>query len=205
MRVGTSPLYRVGRARPLEAAELIGMNRSLVRARAGALEHLSTVGGGRILEVACGSGPLLADLAHIAGPDGLVVGVDASAPLLREAERRTRLLGNVRLRQMEWPGELEEGPFDGAVCCLGLSVIPDWEAALATVVAAVRPGGPVALVDWLVEPADVAPLRAYVRLGSWVAGADPDRPIAARARELMADVRTERFTACVWLVTGRAA
>ena len=204
MTSGTSVLYRYGRARPLEAVERVGMTGALREARRRAIDHLRGVYGGSVLDLACGSGPLLGDLSRVVGPEGLVVGVDASAPLVREAERRTASLGNVRLRNASWPAPLEEAPFDGAVCCLGMSVIPEWEAGLEAVTAAVRPGGPIAIVDWLVDDGDGVPLRAYVRVGSWLAGADPGRPIAERACELLRDARVERLPVGLWLVTGRA-
>jgi SAM-dependent methyltransferase len=199
-------LYRFGaRLRLLEAVERVGMGRALRDARRRAVELAVPGPGARVLDVACGSGPLLPALAERAGPDGLVVGVDPSAPLLDQAQRRTRALGNVKLRRVAWPALLDEVPFDGAVCCLGMSVIPDWRDGLEALVASVRPGGPVVVVDWLLDPGQPAPLRAYIRAGSAVAGADPARDVVGAASELLRDARVERLPMGLWLAAGSVA
>ena len=53
--------------------------------------------GDGVLDVACGPGNFSRDFARAVGPEGLVVGIDASRPMLERAVRETRAegLGNV--------------------------------------------------------------------------------------------------------------
>ena len=74
-----SPLYRIGgRFRLLETIERLGMTSAITRAREQAVQLLATraPADARILDVACGSGPLLEGLAPALGADSLIVGVD---------------------------------------------------------------------------------------------------------------------------------
>jgi ubiquinone/menaquinone biosynthesis C-methylase UbiE len=55
-----------------------------------ALEMLGLVGGECVLDVGCGPGATTRLFADAVGEDGLVVGLDASPPMLAAAARRTR-------------------------------------------------------------------------------------------------------------------
>jgi ubiquinone/menaquinone biosynthesis C-methylase UbiE len=54
-----------------------------------AIERLNVVAGERILDVGCGCGQTLLQLAELAGPSGHVLGVDISPPMLAGARRGT--------------------------------------------------------------------------------------------------------------------
>lgn len=205
--VQTSPLYRVGgHFRLLEAIERIGMTSAITHARRRAVEVLtaSTPPNGRLLDVPCGTGPLLIDMAAALGPDALIVGVDQSQHLLRQADRRARNHGNVRLHCADWPTELAEAPFNGAVCCLGLTVMDSWEEALDALITAVLPGSPVVVIDWLTGPSDSALLKSYVRLGSAIANADPRRPVISSVSAALSDPWVETWPSGVALIGGTA-
>lgn len=82
-----------------------------------------------MLDVACGTGASFALIEQRIGPSGDLVGVDVTPQMLDQARARVARAGwtNVRLRE----GDICElgagrlgGPFDAAVCTLGLSVIP---------------------------------------------------------------------------------
>ena len=63
--------------------------------------------GNHVLDVSCGTGTLVSLLASCAGPDGRVVGIDLSGPMLDVARRK------VRARQVEFLlGNAEELPFE---------------------------------------------------------------------------------------------
>ena len=85
--------------------------------------------GGRLLEVGCGDGRLLAALAAVCRE---VHGADASAAALGFARRTVRGLGNVRLKRLTgWRLPYPAGAFDVVVCQRTLHVM-DPEAALLT-------------------------------------------------------------------------
>ena len=97
--------------------------------------------GMRVLDLACGWGPLSRDLA---GRGATVTGVELALPLLqraRELERTTPqgityLHGDVS--ELDW---WDDQPFDGAVCNMALMDIDDLDGTLATMRAVLLPGG----------------------------------------------------------------
>jgi ubiquinone/menaquinone biosynthesis C-methylase UbiE len=121
-------------------------------ARARAIELLELAPGGRVLDVACGTGANFELIERRIGSSGELVGVDLTPQMLSKARARVARAGwsNVRLREADVNTlDLSSlgAPFDAALCTLGLSVIPDWERAWETMLAAVRPGGRVAIMD----------------------------------------------------------
>ena len=121
-------------------------------ARATAVELLNLAPGARVLDVACGTGANFELIRRQIGPSGGLVGVDVTPEMLDRARARIVRAGwdNVHVREADicalGPGELG-GPFDAALCTLGLSVIPDWQRAWESMLAFVRPGGRVAVMD----------------------------------------------------------
>ena len=107
--------------------------------------------GDRIVDVGCGPGFYVAELAAEVGSSGSVVGVDASPDMLGLARSRCAGLANVELRQ----GDATEPPvepeaFDAALCVQVLEYVPDTTAALAVMWRSLVPGGRVVVwdTDW---------------------------------------------------------
>ena len=103
--------------------------------------------GSRVLDAACGYGRVSLPLARLGAR---VLGVDQSAPLLAEAERRRGDLEPERLRYLrhDLRTRLGESGFDVALSLfssLGYGDESDDLAILGTLAAAVRPGGKVAV------------------------------------------------------------
>jgi SAM-dependent methyltransferase len=202
-----SPLYRIGgRFRLLETIERLGMTSAITRAREQAVQLLTTKApaDARILDVACGSGPLLEGLAPALGTDSLIVGVDESPALLAQAARHTSMHRNIRLYRASWPSALPEAPFDGAICCLGLSVMRSWRNGLLALTASVRPGSLIVIIDWLTSPSDSLIGGSYIRIGSMLAGAQPQRPIIAAACDVLVDPWVKHWSNGVYLIAGGA-
>ncbi|MGO1050276.1 class I SAM-dependent methyltransferase [Crossiella sp. CA198] len=104
----------------------------------------------RVLELGCGPGVAIAGLATRASR-GLVVGVDHSQVMIRQAGRRNRAAiraGRVRLTHL--PVEqlsIIDGPFDAALAVNTVGMWPDPTARLRELARLLRPGGRIALVS----------------------------------------------------------
>ncbi len=129
----------------LEALYRIGdavRRRRLVRAA------LAAVPGDRILDVGCGPGFYCAELLEEVGPEGSIVGLDSSPPMLDLAARRCEGHGNVEFRQADATSlPVEDATFDAALCVQLLEYVPDVAACLAELHRALRPGGRVVVWD----------------------------------------------------------
>jgi len=122
-----------------------------------AIEALGLPSGSRILDLPCGTGQSFEGLASYSKDGGQIIGVDYSNGMLRRAARRIDRLNleNVRLVRasvkdidVRWLEALIGRPeVDGILCSLGLTALPDWEAAFDALFALLRPGGRFVLMD----------------------------------------------------------
>lgn len=109
-----------------------------------AAEHLALDGSGLVIDIGCGPGDLVVDLAQRL-PDARVVGVDPSPDMLRHA-RATAGASSVGDRVSFVDGGAERLPFadgsvDIAVSTLSAHHWPDASAAFAELARVLRPGG----------------------------------------------------------------
>lgn len=126
------------------------------------VERLPLRRGDAVLDVGCGTGlcfPLLLDRV---GPEGTVVGVDASRPMLDLAAERTAANGwrNVHLVH----AEVDRAPLpvvDHALFCAVHDILQR-PAALDQVLSSVRPGGGVAAIGGKWAPAWAVPVNLAV-------------------------------------------
>lgn len=127
----------------------------------GMLDHLGRLAldaaalqpGERVLDVGCGSGQLSQQAAERVAPDGKVVGVDVSAPLIALA--RERAAGNDRIRFVECDAQEADVPhdaYDVVVSRFGVMFFDDPVTAFANLRAATAPQGRMAFVCWQAPP-----------------------------------------------------
>lgn len=141
------------------------------------LERNGVAPGARCLEVGAGSGSLARWMAETVGPTGVVVATDLDVKFLEP------LAGGVlEVRRHDIAtDELERGAFDVVHARTVLQHVPQREAALARMVAALRPGGRILIEDIVAaETPCFPPLPPFSRLMKAMAaalrarGADPD-------------------------------
>ena len=148
--------WRALDAQPNVAALIAGLEarggtRTQTRLRRRFLRFVPVRPGDRVLEVGCGSGVVLRDLAAMVGRRGAVVGVDHSRAVLAAA-RRLCGPGGGRARIALRLGDgarlpLAAGRFD---VTLGITVmlhVPDPMGVVGEMVRVTRPGGRVGLQD----------------------------------------------------------
>ena len=135
-------------ARQIEALYLTrdaGRRRRLVR------EALAAQPDDHVLDVGCGPGFYCLEIAEEVGPDGRVVGIDASEPMLGLARLRCQGRDNVTFKQgdvLSLP--VEDEAFDRSLCVQVLEYVESATEALREVRRCLRPGGRAVIwdIDW---------------------------------------------------------
>jgi S-adenosylmethionine-diacylgycerolhomoserine-N-methlytransferase len=117
------------------------------------IRELDVPKGGSVLEVGCGTGRNLA-LIRKCYPDARLFGFDISAEMLISAEAKLSGKGESRavLRVADatdfTPDVFGQKGFDRIVISYALSMIPDWEKAVDSAIAALNPGGSLHIADF---------------------------------------------------------
>jgi SAM-dependent methyltransferase len=133
-----------------------------------AMAALPLAPGARVLDVGCGCGQTLLELADVVGPQGRVVGVDISPPMLARARELTA--GRPEIEAVLADAQTHALPpasFDAIFSRFGVMFFQDARVAFANLRAALRPGGHLAFVCWQPierNPWAGVPLAAVMRL-----------------------------------------
>ena len=166
--------------------------------------------GDGVLDVACGPGNFTRDFARVAGPAGLVVGIDASETMLARAVRDTppeqaERTAYVRGDAAQLP--FRDASFDGVCCFAALHLFDDPMTALDHMTRVLTPGGRLAIFTSC--RAVSGPLRgldALAGTGSGMRVFEPDDITGALADRGLVDVhqRIAGFTQFVGARLPRA-
>jgi diadenosine tetraphosphate (Ap4A) HIT family hydrolase/SAM-dependent methyltransferase len=115
------------------------------------LDRLALAPGERVLDVGCGCGSTTVEIARRVHPDGSVLGVDLSRPMLERAHRRASEAGVEGARFENADAQVHPfpaGSFDVVFSRFGVMFFADPEAAFRNLRAALRPGGRLGFVCW---------------------------------------------------------
>jgi SAM-dependent methyltransferase len=194
-------------ARELAAGlEKRGQAQDEVTTRASYLELLGITPGERVLEVGCGTGVVLRDLARRVKPGGMAVGLDPGPHFLAIAAELIEQAGLSELTELR-EGDARalpfgDGEFDAVLAVTTLSHVPNGDQALREMVRVLRPSGRVGLLDHDADATIVShPDRTLTRriiaaasdhrqADSWIGRRFPGLLTAAGVR----DVRVRAFT-----------
>ena len=114
---------------------------SLVNAyyeRPAILDLAGEIGGRRILDAGCGTGPLFASLRD---RGAIVTGLDSSADMLRLAKVRLGEHADLHHADLRFPLPFADASFDDVIASLVLHYLEDWKATLAEFRRVLVPGG----------------------------------------------------------------
>jgi len=135
-----------------------------------AMDALGPRPGEHVVDIGCGCGQTTLELAARVAPDGLVFGVDVSAPMLAVASERAgrRAPSLVRILQADaQTHRFERGRSDCGFSRFGVMFFADPAAAFSNIRSALRPGGRLGFVCWramALNPFMTAPLEAAIAL-----------------------------------------
>jgi SAM-dependent methyltransferase len=111
--------------------------------------------GSRVLDLACGPGPIAVLASQRVRPDGHVVATDLSPDMVAITVRSKLRLGldNLEVVEMDMQAlTLPDGSFDAATCRFGLMFCPDPVLGAAEALRVLRQGGRYAVAVWDVPP-----------------------------------------------------
>jgi ubiquinone/menaquinone biosynthesis C-methylase UbiE len=134
--------------RMIQSLEQRGRTRAQTRLRRRFLRFVGIRAGDRVLEVGCGTGVVLRDLAGLVGARGAVVGVDPSRQVITAARALCRPHRTISLRvadgtRLPWASER----FDASVAVTVVLHVADPLAMVREMVRVTRPGGTIGLQD----------------------------------------------------------
>jgi ubiquinone/menaquinone biosynthesis C-methylase UbiE len=148
----------------------------------------------RVLDVGCGSGAITRGIAAAVGPIGTVVGVDINEELLAQAVASSSGQSNLSFEIADVTRLGYHDEFDVATAARVLQWLADPLLALRGMVAAVKPGGQVVVLDynhvrahWEPDPPQ-AFKRFYEAFLHWRASAGMDNEIADHLAEMLSNL-----------------
>ncbi len=118
--------------------------------RRAVVEGLAPKPGEAVLDIGCGGGHLVRDLAHAVGPGGRAVGIEMSPDQLAAAQETCAGLENAALHEGDATAlPFDDRTFDAAATIQTFEYIPDVDKALREMARILKPGGRAALVSVL--------------------------------------------------------
>ncbi|MFQ5975554.1 MAG: class I SAM-dependent methyltransferase [Candidatus Hydrothermarchaeales archaeon] len=176
------------------------------RFRTRAVEKLDLKKGDFVLDMACGMGHNFPHLVKAVGEDGNILGFDYSPDMLANAKKRIAKEGwrNIEIVQgdaakLPYP----ENHFDGAICTLAMSVIPDYKKALKRMVKVVKPGKRIVIIDVRPFGGILSVLNPLWDFGNRLAAADIKRSMVQDMKALLNGVEVEEnLSGMLYIVWG---
>ena len=125
--------------------EQMARTKDMVRQRAEIMRQLSPDRGEAVLEIGSGNGILVRELIEAVGPDGRVVGLDASEAILEMAR-------HICPKGEFLPGDAQDLPFedetfDAVVTAQVLCFLNDVDRAISEIHRVLKPGGRLVVLD----------------------------------------------------------
>jgi SAM-dependent methyltransferase len=154
---------------------------AMMQAMADVAVAASAVGPGEnVLDIGCGTGATALALAERVGPDGRVLGVDVSKPMLEVARSRIGDRRNLAFVEADAAtAHFEHGSADLIFSKFGVMFFADPEAAFRNIHTAAKPGGRLTFICWRAlqeNPFATIPMSAALRHLPPQAKPDPHAP-----------------------------
>jgi SAM-dependent methyltransferase len=145
-----------------------------------ALERAGIAAADWVIDIGCGAGATTVELARRVGPQGRVLGIDVSRPMLARARERTRGMPQVEMVEADAGTHVfEAGRYDHLFSRLGVMFFPDPTKAFANLRSALKAGGRLGFVCFRppqLNPFFTTPLRAATQFVPAPPKTEPDEP-----------------------------
>ena len=167
--------------------------------------YLGLGSGDTVLDLACGPGNFSRAFARTVGPEGLVVGVDASDTMLSRgvADTARSGLANVALVRGDATAlPFRDGVFDAACCFAALHLFGDPFAALDEMTRTIGPGGRIAIMTSVRRQLTVRPLKPVIERASGMRVFESDEIVDALRDRGFTGIH-QRLAGMVQFVGGR--
>ena len=161
--------------------------------------------GDVVLDVACGPGNFSREFARAVGPDGLVVGIDASRTMLERGAEELRRSGPANLALIRGDATalpFRDSSFDGACCFAALHLFAEPLAALDEMRRVLRPGGRIALMTSVRRELTPRPLKPVLQRASGMRIFEGDEIVGALEQRGFTGIH-RRLSGLVQFVGGR--
>jgi ubiquinone/menaquinone biosynthesis C-methylase UbiE len=168
---------------------------------------LALTPGDTVLDVACGPGNFSREFATAVGPEGLVVGIDASKTMLERGvvdlvKARLSNLALVRGDATKLP--FEDGSFDAICCFAALHLFAEPTTALDEFARVLRKGGRVAIMASVRRSVTHPALRPVIERSSGMKLFEQDEIVDALRERGFTEVH-QRLSGMVQFVGGQKA
>ena len=163
--------------------------------------------GDKVLDVACGPGNFSREFARIVGPQGLVVGFDASRTMLERGalDLARSGLGNLALVRGDATAlPFRASSFDAACCFAALHLFSDPFAALDEITRVLKRGGRIAVMTSIRRPLTLPPLKPLVERASGMRLFEADEITGELEERGFGEIH-QRVAGMVQFVGGRLA
>lgn len=181
------------------------------RYRRDAVAALGLASGDAVIEIGCGTGLNFSLLQERIGPSGRIIGVDVTAEMLVQAEKRVKGKGwiNVTLAQSDAAHYQFPNEANGILSTFALTLVPEFNEVIRNGARALAPGGRMAILDFKKpddKPLWLIRLMAYLTkpFGVTLDLADR-RPWESMRRHLTEVNVRELYGGFAYLAVGQAA
>lgn len=162
-----------------------------------AVKALNVQSSDIVLDLACGTGENFKSIAARLGKNGLLVGLDFSQGMIREA--------NIRVRRYQWGNILlllgdasrlpfADSVFDRVICTYALKVIPPYHQALDEIVRVLKHGGILVVLDEKPLRGIRSFLNPLFKLSGHGAFTDIPRPLIEEMVKRFQDVQVKDYS-----------
>ena len=150
----------------------------------------------KVLDLACGMGQNFDYLMNKIGGNGKIFGVDYIQGMLNVAKKRIEKkgLGNVRLiRKDAAKINFPENYFDGIICTIGISSIPNHKEALKRAITSLKNGKRIVILDGKLFSGFYKIFNPLLRFTRGSASWDQNKDIITDAKKLLKKVVIEEY------------